>query len=100
MSKVADQNAARRFVEQGITDRSKRFYWDEDDVAITNLVHPEVVVRLTGTDGNAFAILGAVTRALARAGVAKAERDAFLAEATSGTYDNLLATAMRWVTVS
>jgi hypothetical protein len=65
-----------------------------------DLVHPEVSVQLTGTDGNAFAILGKVTRALTRAGVPKAERDAFLAEAVSGDYDHLLQTAMRWVAVS
>ena len=63
-------------------------------------MHPEVVVRLTGSDGNAFAVMGKVTRALIQAGVGKAERDAFLAEAMSGDYDELLATAMRWVTVT
>ena len=73
---------------------------DWDVVAVVGLVHPEVCVRLTGTDGNAFAVMGAVTRALARAGVEKAERDAFLAEAMSGDNDHLLQTAMRWVTVS
>ena len=57
-------------------------------------------MRLTGSDGNAFAVMGKVTRALTQAGVGKAERDAFLAEAMSGDYDELLATAMRWVTVT
>ncbi len=61
---------------------------------------PNVHVRLVGTDGNAFAVLGAVSRALRRAGVAKEERDAFFAEATSGDYDHLLATVRRWVEVS
>ena len=50
-------------------------------------------------DGNAFAIMGRVGKALKRAGVDKAEVDAFYAEATSGDYDNLLATAMKWVNV-
>jgi len=62
--------------------------------------HPEVRVQLTGRDGNAFAILGAVQGALKKAGVDKAERDAFFAEATAGDYDHLLRTAMRWVEVS
>ena len=62
--------------------------------------YPEVQVQLTGEDGNAFAILGAVTNALKRAGVDKAERDAFFAEATAGDYDALLRTAMNWVSVS
>jgi hypothetical protein len=62
--------------------------------------HPEVVVALVGTDGNAFAVLGAVNRALRRAGVDKAEQDEFMAEATAGDYDHLLITVMRWVDVS
>ena len=62
--------------------------------------HPEVRVRLTGTDGNAFAVLGNVTGALRKAGVSKDERDEFMAEAMEGDYNHLLATAMRWVDVS
>ena len=66
----------------------------------TTTKYPEVRVQLTGEDGNAFMILGAVTNALKRAGVDKAERDAFYAEATAGDYDHLLRTAMKWVAVS
>jgi hypothetical protein len=62
--------------------------------------HPEVQVQLTGTDGNAFAIIGAVRNALRAAGVDKDERDAFMAEAMSGDYDHVLQTVMRWVEVS
>ncbi len=62
--------------------------------------YPHIRVQLTGSDGNAFAVLGAVSRALRRAGIDKAERDAFFAEATAGDYDHLLATAMRWVDVA
>jgi hypothetical protein len=62
--------------------------------------YPHVRVLLTGKDGNAFAVLGAVSSALKRAGVAKAERDAFFTEATAGDYNHLLQTAMRWVDVS
>ena len=61
--------------------------------------YPDVRVKLTGTDGNAFAVLGRVTSALRRAAVPKEDRDAFMAEATSGDYDNLLCTCCRWVTV-
>ena len=60
--------------------------------------HPEITVRLTGSDGNAYAILGAVRTALRRAGHF-GEVAVFLAEATSGDYSHLLATCMRWVTV-
>lgn len=61
--------------------------------------YPEITVRLTGNDGNAFAILGAVTRELKRGRVASDEVDAFVEEATSGSYDDLLATVLRWVSV-
>ncbi len=60
--------------------------------------HPDVKVQLTGQDGNAFAVLGAVGRALRTAGHGD-EVDEFMAEATSGDYGHLLATAMRWVDV-
>lgn len=60
--------------------------------------HPEVEVQLTGTDGNAFAVLAAVSSALRRGGY-RDEVDEFMAEAMSGDYDHLLATATRWVTV-
>jgi hypothetical protein len=61
--------------------------------------HPEITVPLTGTDGNAFAVLAAVRAALRSAGHGD-EVAAFLAEATSGDYQHLLATCMRWVTVT
>lgn len=57
------------------------------------------VVQLTGTDGNAFAILGKVTTALRRAGASPEYVKQFTAEATAGDYDHLLATAMRYVDV-
>jgi hypothetical protein len=52
-------------------------------------------VQLTGSDGNAFAIIGKVKRALPSDVQAE-----FMAEATSGDYNNVLATAMRWVNIS
>lgn len=61
--------------------------------------YPEIVVRLIGENGNAFAVLGKVTKALRRAGVSKDEIDAFTAEAINGNYDHLLQTVMKWVTV-
>lgn len=61
--------------------------------------HPEVTVKLIGRDGNAFAILGAVTKALRHAKVPDVEIAEFQSEATSGDYNNLLATCMRWVEV-
>jgi hypothetical protein len=66
----------------------------------TQVKYPEVHVRLVGEDGNAFAIMGRVSRALKEAGVPQAEIDAYYAESTSGDYDNLLRTATRWVQVA
>jgi len=59
---------------------------------------PDVHVQLTGRDGNAFVIIGAVSSALKRAGHREAS-DEFIKEATSGDYDHLLRTAMEYVEV-
>ena len=59
--------------------------------------YPHVSVKLVGEDGNAFAILGRVTKAMRKAQVDPTEIKAFQNEATSGDYDHLLATVMRWV---
>ena len=61
---------------------------------------PQIEVELTGKDGNAFSILGAVTRAMKKGKVDEADIAAFMKEATSGGYDHLLQTAMSTVTVS
>jgi hypothetical protein len=72
---------------------------EEEDHRMTPK-YPDVVVQLIGTDGNAYALLGQVNRALRQAGVSQAERDAFRQEATQGNYDQLLGTIMRWVDVT
>jgi hypothetical protein len=65
----------------------------------TECKYPDIEVRLSGTDGNAFAILGTVQRALRNGGVDQAEVERFYAEATAGDYDNLLRVCMSWVQV-
>lgn len=62
--------------------------------------YENVEVQLVGEDGNAYAIMGRVSRALKDAGVSKEEIDLYMAESMSGDYDNLLRTAYNWVTVS
>ena len=57
-----------------------------------------VKVVLVGTDGNAFAILGMVKRALVQAGF-KELADQYMKEAQSGDYDNLLRVTMEYVEV-
>jgi hypothetical protein len=59
-----------------------------------------VEVQLSGEDGNAFSIMGAVQHALKRAGASKEELDQYLADSMSGDYDNLLRVAMEWVEVA
>lgn len=61
--------------------------------------YPEIEVQLTGNDGNAFAIMGSVKKALKRAKVSSDEIAEYVKESTSGDYDNLLRVAMSWVTV-
>jgi hypothetical protein len=60
---------------------------------------PDITVKLTGQDGNAFMILGLMSRALKKGGASKAEVDEFMKEAMSGDYDHLLQTCMLWVNV-
>lgn len=65
--------------------------------------HPEVdveLVDLDGPDGNVFLILGRVVRALRDAGVTAEERQRYQLEATSGSYEHLLAVTAEWVNVS
>jgi hypothetical protein len=62
--------------------------------------YPEVAVQLVGEDGNAFAIMGRVMAALKAYGVPQSEIDEYYSQSTSGDYDNLLRTAVEWVSVS
>lgn len=59
----------------------------------------QVKVRLIGEDGNAFFILSRVKRALRDNGASREDIESFMKEATSGDYNNLLSTCMRWVEV-
>ena len=60
----------------------------------------DIQVQLIGQDGNAFAVMGSVQRALRKAGASKEEINQYLKEAMSGDYDNLLRTTMDWVEVA
>jgi hypothetical protein len=62
--------------------------------------HSEVSVQLSGHDGNAFIILSLCQKASRRAGLSDAQIDAFTEEATSGDYDHLIRTALRWFNCS
>lgn len=60
---------------------------------------PNVTVQLTGEDGNAFSVMGAVRSALRDAGATGEQLDEYMNESMSGDYDHLLRTAMEWVVV-
>lgn len=59
----------------------------------------DVEVRLVGTDGNAFALMGQVVRGLRKAKAPQEDIDAFMKEATAGDYNHLIATCCEWVDV-
>ena len=59
--------------------------------------YPQVKFSLSGSDGNAFMIIGGVRKAMRRAGVSDEEIEAFSKEASSGNYDHVLQTVMKTV---
>lgn len=64
----------------------------------TSTTLTDAVVQLTGTDGNAFAILGRVRRAILNSNHPELAAQ-FIEDATAGDYDHLLMTCFRYVTV-
>ena len=61
-----------------------------------DVLFPQVKLKLVGEDGNAFAIMGRALRAARRAGLSKADIDEYVAKATMGDYNDLLATTMSY----
>ena len=61
----------------------------------------QVQVQLSGEDGNVFAIMGRVIRAIRKDGATQSDIDEFVAEVTqAGSYDEALSIVMQWVNVS
>jgi hypothetical protein len=60
---------------------------------------PKYQIQVRLSDGNAYAIMGAVQKALKKAGASKEELDRYFTDSTAGDYDNLLRVAMEWVEV-
>lgn len=56
-------------------------------------------IKLIGTDGNAFAILGKVRKVLEDNGYSEDQLEEFVLQATSGDYSNLLGVCCQWVNV-
>lgn len=63
----------------------------------TETTKPTLV--LSGEDGNAFMILGNAKRVAKKAGWSSEKIDKVFAEATSGDYDNVLQTMMKYFEV-
>lgn len=62
--------------------------------------YPDVTVKLSGTDGNAFAIIGRVAQALRKHNCPSDEVNAFMKAAmNAGSYDGLLQLVMKTVEV-
>ena len=59
----------------------------------------DIDVQLTGTDGNAFALMGKVSEGIKKAGGTSEDVRSFQDEAMSGDYNHLLRTCMAWVNV-
>ena len=57
------------------------------------------VVKLSGTDGNAFAVMAKVSNALKESGYSNMEIKKFREEAMSGDYNDLLATCAKWADI-
>lgn len=56
-------------------------------------------ITLAGEDGNGFMIIAKCRKIMKRAGASGPEIDAFVKQATSGDYDNLLHTVQEWFEV-
>jgi len=66
---------------------------------VDKIKYPEIEVKLIGTDGNAFAIIGKVRKALRRAEVDTEKIKEFQDEVTSGDYNKVISTCCKWVNV-
>lgn len=60
--------------------------------------YPNITVKVTENDGNAFTVLGACQLAAREAGLPREEIAAFYNEAAQGNYDHLLHTVTLWFT--
>ena len=59
-------------------------------------IYPQVKVKLVGQDGNAYSILARCRTAMRKAKLSDQQWNDFHAKATSGDYNNLLQTTMKY----
>jgi len=67
---------------------------------MSEVKYPNVKVKLVGHDGNAFAILDRVRKAMRKAGCTSDQIKEFVDEATNSDYSNVLATCTKYFEVS
>lgn len=85
-------------VDEAALAKAREHFETMQEIGTWERLFPDVRVRLSGTDGNSFAILATVRRELQNAGHQEAIHP-FTQEATSGDYDHLLLTCCRYVEV-
>ena len=72
-----------------------------DELALASVDYKHVEVPLIGHDGNIFAIIGTVSKAIRRAGASRQIVDAFQKQVTSAdSYHAALAVVCDWITVA
>jgi hypothetical protein len=61
--------------------------------------YPDIIITmdLEGQDGNAFVIMGAVSKRLKMAGATKEEISQYTMDSMSADYENLIAVQSKWV---
>ena len=78
--------------------RGGTYQWPSEPLAAKQEVHPEKPsVKLVGTDGNIFAVVGRCARALRKAGQADQAKEMTESAFKAGSYDEALGICMRYV---
>lgn len=67
-------------------------------MSVNTIKYPHINIPMVGEDGNAFSILGRVSRIMKQNKIHN-EWEEFHAQATSGDYNKLLSTVMEWFSV-
>lgn len=62
-------------------------------------LYPEVIVKLVGSDGNAFSIIGLCVEEAKKKNVPLDKINEFMTEAMSASYSHLLRTCMKYFTI-
>lgn len=67
------------------------------DRELRNNLESDIMYSLVGVDGNAYAIMGYVKRAMRKCGFSLEEQKEYIEKAMSGDYNNLLVVSMDYV---